>query len=53
MSSLVLRCECGHLVHGDDETGLLAAAREHIAVAHPELVGRLSDEGLLAMARHE
>lgn len=49
-SSLVIRCACGHVVDGTDEARLLAAAREHIDAAHPELVGRLTDEELLAMA---
>lgn len=53
MSSLSIRCECGHMVHGDDESALLAAARTHIAAEHPELVGRLSDEDLRRMARQE
>lgn len=51
MSSLVIQCECGHLVQGNDEAALLAAAHEHIAAVHPDLVGRLSDEDLRAMAR--
>jgi len=51
MSSLVIRCECGHLVHGGDEPALLAAVREHIAAVHPDLVGRLSDADLRALAR--
>lgn len=51
--SLLIRCECGHLVHGDDEAALLAAANQHIAERHPELVGRVSDEDLRAMAVRE
>ena len=53
MPALEIRCECGHLVRGDDETTLLAAAREHIAARHPELVGRLSDDDLRRMAGRE
>lgn len=48
--SLVIRCECGGEVHADEETALLAAAREHIAERHPDLVGKLSDDDLRAMA---
>ena len=47
---LMIRCECGHEVHGEDERRLLAAAREHVATAHPELVDRLTDDDLMAMA---
>ena len=53
MSSLVIRCECGFVVRGDDEPALLAAAREHITARHPELVGRLSDDQLRQMAGRE
>lgn len=53
MSSLVIHCQCGQVVHGDDETALLAAVHEHVATAHPELAGRLSDDDLRAMARQE
>ena len=53
MPSMVIRCECGHLVHGGGESELLAAARDHIAAQHPELVGRLSDEDLRQMTRQE
>jgi len=48
---LQIRCECGQLVQADDEPALLASAHEHIRVQHPDLVGRLSDEDLRAMAR--
>jgi hypothetical protein len=50
---MVIRCECGHVVHGDDEPALLAAARAHIATRHPELVDRLSDTDLRRMAGRE
>ncbi|MGE0026183.1 MAG: hypothetical protein AB7O78_03825 [Thermoleophilia bacterium] len=46
---LTIRCTCGHLVAGEDEAQLLAAAREHIASRHPDLVGRVSDADLLAL----
>jgi hypothetical protein len=46
---LTIRCECTHLVCGEDDARLLAAARDHIASRHPDLVGGLSDADLLAM----
>lgn len=49
MPSLSIRCPCGRSVRGDDEAAVLAAAREHIAEVHPDLVGRLSDDELRAM----
>ena len=51
MPELVIRCDCGQTVDGDDEPTLLAAARHHIAERHPDLVGALSDEDLRRMAR--
>ena len=47
---MVIRCECGQVVHGDDERELLEAARRHIGERHPDLVGRLSDDDLRGMA---
>ena len=49
-SPLTIRCQCGHVVRGEDERRLLKAAHDHVRSAHPELVGRLTDAELLAMA---
>jgi predicted small metal-binding protein len=49
MPSLVIRCQCGHSLHADDEAALLAAAHEHLAAVHPDLVGNLSEDDLRAM----
>ena len=46
----VIKCECGYVVRGDTEEELLASAREHIREAHPDLVGKVEDDDLLAMA---
>ncbi len=51
MPPVSIHCECGEVVQGEDQPALLAAARRHIDARHPELVGRLSDDELLAMAR--
>jgi hypothetical protein len=51
--SKVINCEDGVAVRGDTDTELLANARKHIADAHPDLVGQLSDEQLLGMAVEE
>lgn len=47
----VIECDCGYAVRGESETELLADARRHIEERHPELVGQLSDEQLLGMAK--
>lgn len=51
--SMLIRCECGQVVHGDDERRCLEAARRHIGERHPDLVGRLSDDDLRRMAEPE
>jgi hypothetical protein len=53
MSAMLIQCECGHRVQAEDEPALLAAAHEHIAAQHPDLVASLSDEDLRRMARQQ
>ena len=45
----VLRCECGYVSRGETDDELVAAAERHIATDHPDLVGRVSRDDLLAM----
>jgi predicted small metal-binding protein len=49
----LINCECGHVVRGETDEELLAAAEEHVTGAHPELVGKISRDDLLAMAEEE
>jgi predicted small metal-binding protein len=46
----VINCECGQVVRGETDDELLRAAEEHIKRAHPELVGKITREDLLAMS---
>lgn len=46
----VYHCPCGYTVRGDSDDEFLASAYRHIDEAHPDLVGALSREELLAMA---
>ena len=46
----LINCECGEVVHGETDQELLANAEAHIERDHPELVGQLSRDDLLAMA---
>jgi predicted small metal-binding protein len=46
----LINCECGQIVRGEDDDELIAAAEEHINRDHPELVGKITREDLLAMA---
>jgi predicted small metal-binding protein len=47
----VINCDCGFVVPGDSDEQLLAAADAHIRDAHPDMVGKVSKEDLLAQAR--
>ncbi len=46
----LINCECGQVVRGETDDELVAAAEDHIRGAHPELVGKISRDDLLAMA---
>ena len=45
-----INCECGYTVEGADDDELVANAEQHIQRDHPELVGQMSRDDLLAMA---
>lgn len=49
----VISCECGFIVRGESDEELLGNARAHIAEAHPDLVGKVGDDDLLAMAKQD
>jgi predicted small metal-binding protein len=43
-------CVCGYAVKGEDDDELWQNAQEHIREDHPDLVGKVSREDLLAQA---
>ncbi len=47
----VINCDDGYVVRGDTDEQLLANAQGHIREAHPEMVGNITDDELLAMAQ--
>ncbi len=49
----LINCECGQVVHGKTDDELVAAASEHVNRDHPELVGKLTRDDILAMAEEE
>ena len=49
--SRIINCECGQVVRGETDDELLANAEEHVNRDHPELVGKVSREDLLAMSQ--
>ena len=46
----VINCECGEVVRADSDDELVAKVERHVSEAHPELVGKMSREDVLAMA---
>jgi predicted small metal-binding protein len=49
----VINCECGYVVRGDSDDELVANAEQHMRDRHPEMVGQMSREQLLSMAKEE
>jgi hypothetical protein len=46
----LINCECGQVVRGETDDELVAATTRHVGEHHPDLVGKLSREDILAMA---
>jgi predicted small metal-binding protein len=46
----LINCECGLVARGRTDDELVAAVTEHVKQDHPELVGKLQREDILAMA---
>ena len=46
----MINCECGLVVRGETDDEVVANANAHIRADHPDLVGKISREQLLAMA---
>ena len=46
----LINCECGQVVRGETDDELIANAEAHIEHDHPDLVGKISREDLLAMS---
>ena len=43
-------CVCGYVVEGEDDDGLWEKAQDHLGTDHPNLVGKVSREDILAQA---
>ena len=50
MPERMIRCDCGVIVRGSSDEELLKKADAHIRQDHPDLVGKIQLESLLAMA---
>jgi hypothetical protein len=49
MAKLV-NCECGEVIRSEGDDELVAKVTDHVDRHHPDLVGKLSREDILAMA---
>jgi predicted small metal-binding protein len=47
----LINCACGYTVRGETDDELVANAEAHIQRDHPDLVGQMSREDLLGMAK--
>lgn len=45
-----ITCICGKVIEANDDEELWAKAKEHVAADHPDLVGKVSREDVLARA---
>jgi hypothetical protein len=46
----IIRCQCGFLGRGETVDEAAAAIEAHMREDHPELVGKVTKEDLIAMA---
>lgn len=47
---LLVNCECGRVIRGPDEDAIVAKVEQHVSEDHPELVGKLTREDIVAMS---
>lgn len=50
---MIIDCECGQQIKATDEEQLIARATAHVEENHPDLVGKLGRDDILAMAHEE
>jgi predicted small metal-binding protein len=46
-----INCDCGYVAKADTEDALIADAEQHIQSEHPDLVGKVTRDDLLAQAK--
>ena len=46
----VVNCECGELVQASTDDEVVKLVENHVGEKHPDLVGKLSRDNILAMA---
>jgi len=45
----MINCECGRTIRGETDAEVVANAEAHVREDHPELVGSITSDDLLAM----
>jgi predicted small metal-binding protein len=48
--ALMITCMCGYVIQGGNDDELWKNAQDHMGVLHPELVGNVTREDLVAQA---
>jgi predicted small metal-binding protein len=48
--AFVLNCDCGYVARGETEDELVEETTRHVEEVHPDLVGQISSDDMLAMA---
>ncbi len=46
----VINCECGEVVRADSDDELVRKVELHVSASHPEMVGKMTRDDILAMA---
>ena len=46
----VINCDCDYVARGETEDELVEQLNRHIEEVHPDMVGTVSEEDMLAMA---
>jgi predicted small metal-binding protein len=49
----VINCECGEVIRAEGDDELVAKVSDHVARDHPDLVGKLSRDDVIAMSEEE
>jgi predicted small metal-binding protein len=49
----VINCECGETIRAESEDDLVGQVTAHVERDHPELVGKLTHDDILAMSAEE
>lgn len=48
--SLLINCECGRVITAQTEDEIITKVEQHVSEDHPDLVGKLSRDDIVAMS---